>query len=257
MIDIRNAVYESFFNEALRDDLENGRFIHAEGVFVINDPKYVTIAAGEEAALTDYALEHMDECCLVFDRNTRVSTNYDDSFYRICFLCKDADSKCFVEAKYNPEEGKNEDVQKRAREMSAVAAEAKRISGMIEEIPSSFAGTLNYHIKRRGYTNEKMEELTGISARMIQDYRNKKAVKPTLPSVLAICIGLNLQPAFAYDLIEKAGCNIMNFTEENLVYRYLINNHHMENIDMWNEKLRDAGIQQQLPKNGNKLTSQE
>lgn len=43
-------------------------------------------------------------------------------------------------------------------------------------------------------------------------------------------------------------------SEEYLVYRYLINNHHMENIFMWNQKLQDAGIAQQLPKNGNKYT---
>ena len=89
---------------------------------------------------------------------------------------------------------------------------------------------------------------------MIQDYRKKKDAKPTLQSVLALCIGLNLHPSFAYDLIAKAGYNIMVASEENLIYRYLIDNHHMENIYMWNEKLRDAGISQQLPKNGNKLT---
>ena len=38
---------------------------------------------------------------------------------------------------------------------------------------------------------------------------------------------------------------------------YLIDHHHMETIYMWNEKLRDAGIPQQLPKNGNKLTEIE
>lgn len=31
----------------------------------------------------------------------------------------------------------------------------------------------------------------------------------------------------------------------------------MENIYMWNTKLQDAGIPQQLPKNGNKLTVPE
>ena len=194
---------------------------------------------------------------MVFDRTTRVSTQYDDSFYRICFLCRDADSKSFVEAKFNPREGKNEDVQKRAREMTTIAAEAKRISDILAEIPSSFCGTLDYHVKRRGYTNEKMEERTGISSRMIQDYRNKKDAKPTLQSVLALCIGLNLHPSFSYDLINKAGYNIMAANEEYLIYRYLIEHHHMENIFMWNEKLQDAGIPQQLPKNGNKMTAPE
>lgn len=90
---------------------------------------------------------------------------------------------------------------------------------------------------------------------MIQDYRNKKDAKPTLQSVLALCIGLNLHPDFCYDLIDKAGYNIFIGREENIIYRYLINNHHVENIYMWNEKLRDAGIPQQLPSNGNKNTA--
>lgn len=255
IIDRNNIIVESLFNQDLADDFKAGRFIHAGGLFVINDPKYVSIIEDTEPALTEYALEHVDECCLVFDRTTRVSSHYDDSFYRICFLCRDADSKSFVEAKFNPREGKNEDVQKRAREMATIAAEAKRISDILAEVPSSFCGTLDYHIKRRKYTNEKLEERTGISSRMLQDYRNKKDAKPTLQSVLALCIGLNLHPSFSYDLIAKAGYNIMTASEEFLVYRYLIDNHHMENIFMWNEKLRDAGIPQQLPKNGNKMTA--
>ncbi|WET88664.1 helix-turn-helix transcriptional regulator [Ligilactobacillus murinus] len=255
IIDRNNAIFESTFNETLAKEYRAGHFIHAGGMFVINDPKYVHIQEDAEAELTDYALEHIDECCLIFNRETRVSKHYDDSYYRICFLCRDADSKSFVEANFNPREGRNEDVLKRAQEMSTIMAEAKRVSEILADIPSSFCGTLDYHVKRRGYTNEKMEERTGISSRMIQDYRNKRDAKPTLPSVLALCIGLNLQPAFSYDLISKAGHNIMIPMEENLVYQYLINNHHMENIRMWNQKLQDAGIAQQLPKNGNKITA--
>ena len=238
VIDRNNIIIESLFNPDLAEDFKAGRFIHAGGLFVINDPKYVNIVEDTEPALTDYALEHVDECCLVFDRTTRVSSHYDDSFYRICFLCRDADSKSFVEAKFNPKEGKNEDVLKRAREMSAISEEVKRLSDILAEVPSFFCGTLNYHIERRKYTNEKLEERSGISSRMIQDYRKKKDAKPTLQSVLALCIGLNLHPSFAYDLIAKAGYNIMVASEENLIYRYLIDNHHMENIYVERETSR-------------------
>ena len=257
VIDRNNVIIQSLLNPDLSEDIAARRFIHAGGLLVINDPQYVSIVEDSEPTLTEYALEHVDECCLVFDRTTRVSTQYDDSFYRICFLCRDADSKSFVEASFNPREGKNEDVQKRAREMAAIAAEAKRVADILAEVPSSFCGTLDYHIKRRGYTNEKMDERTGISSRMIQDYRKKKDSNITLQSVLALCIGLNLQPAFSYDLILKAGFNIMTAKDEHLIYRYLIEHHHMENIFMWNEKLQDAGIPQQLPKNGNKMTAPE
>mgnify|MGYP000307493828 FL=1 len=257
VIDRNNVIIQSLLNPDLSENIAARRFIHAGGLLVINDPQYVSIVEDSEPTLTEYALEHVDECCLVFDRTTRVSTQYDDSFYRICFLCRDADSKSFVEASFNPKEGKNEDVQKRAREMAAIAAEAKRVADILAEVPSSFCGTLDYHIKRRGYTNEKMEERTGISSRMIQDYRKKKDSNITLQSVLALCIGLNLQPAFSYDLILKAGFNIMTAKDEYLIYRYLIEHHHMENIFMWNEKLQDAGIPQQLPKNRNKMTAPE
>lgn len=257
VIDRNNVIIQSLLNPDLSEDIAARRFIHAGGLLVINDPQYVSIVEDSEPTLTEYALEHVDECCLVFDRTTRVSTQYDDSFYRICFLCRDADSKSFVEASFNPKEGKNEDLQKRAREMAAIAAEAKRVADILAEVPSSFCGTLDYHIKRRGYTNEKMEERTGISSRMIQDYRKKKDSNITLQSVLALCIGLNLQPPFSYDLILKAGFNIMTAKDEHLIYRYLIEHHHMENIFMWNEKLQDAGIPQQLPKNGNKMTAPE
>ena len=232
VIDRNNVIIQSLLNPDLSEDIAARRFIHAGGLLVINDPQYVSIVEDSEPTLTEYALEHVDECCLVFDRTTRVSTQYDDSFYRICFLCRDADSKSFVEASFNPKEGKNEDVQKRAREMAAIAAEAKRVADILAEVPSSFCGTLDYHIKRRGYTNEKMEERTGISSRMIQDYRKKKDSNITLQSVLALCIGLNLQPAFSYDLILKAGFNIMTAKDEHLIYRYLIEHHHMENIFM-------------------------
>lgn len=152
VIDRNNVIIQSLLNPDLSEDIAARRFIHAGGLLVINDPQYVSIVEDSEPTLTEYALEHVDECCLVFDRTTRVSTQYDDSFYRICFLCRDADSKSFVEASFNPKEGKNEDVQKRAREMAAIAAEAKRVADILAEVPSSFCGALDYHIKRRGYS---------------------------------------------------------------------------------------------------------
>ena len=72
IIDRNNAIIESLFNQDLAEDFKAGRFIHAGGMMVINDPKYVVVQ-NEQAELTEYALAHVDECCLVFDRTTRVS----------------------------------------------------------------------------------------------------------------------------------------------------------------------------------------
>ena len=247
VVDRSNAIFESMLNPDLAEVIRDGLFIHAGGMFVINDPKYVDTREGKEAALTPYALGHIDECCLVFNLTTSLSAEYDESFYRVCFLCRDADSKNYVEAKYNPYEEQNQDVRQRAREMKIISGEAQRLSKIAESLPSSFSGTLNAHIKRKRLTNEKLEERSHISARTIQDYRNKADAKPTLQSVLALCIGLNLHSAFFYDLIAKAGYNIMNINEEFMMYRYLIDNHYMETIDRWNDLLSDTDFKQKLP----------
>jgi hypothetical protein len=39
-----------------------GNFIYAGGMFVINNQSMYTFKKGNEATLTDYALEHADEC---------------------------------------------------------------------------------------------------------------------------------------------------------------------------------------------------
>lgn len=249
IIDLNNAIFESAMNPGLSDIVRAGAFIHANGLFVINDPKYVSFNDNGTPSLTDYALEHVDECCLIFSRQTRVRKEYDDSFYRMCFLCRDADSKSFVEASCDIHEEHNEDVVKRAAEMQIIKAETDRIHKIHAELPSSFAGTLNAHIARKKYTNEDMEERTQISEKTIREYRSNHDAKPELPSVLALCIGLNLHPILAYDLISKSGHNIYIPSPVNPMYMYLINNHHMENIEMWNEKLADANIPQQLPRN--------
>ena len=55
IIDRNNAIIESLFNQRyLAEDFKAGRFIHAGGMMVINDPKYV-IVQNERAELTESA----------------------------------------------------------------------------------------------------------------------------------------------------------------------------------------------------------
>lgn len=253
VVDRNNAIMEGIINPEIAQMCRSSLIVHADGVFAINNPKFVTTKDDGSFILTDYALDHADECCLVFTRKTRVSKQYDDSYYRICFLCRDPNSESFVEATCDIHEEHNENIKHRAEEMGKIRDESDRLQEIADELPTTFHGTLNKHIERRGYTNEDMEERTYISARSLIDYRNKRVseTNPELPTVLALCVALNLHPLFSYDLIKKAGYDVMSISPVNCVYQYLINNHHMECVDMWNRKLRDAGITQVLPSNRN------
>ena len=122
----------------------------------------------------------------MFTRQTKVNKNYDDSYYRICYLCRDIDSKSFIEAKFDPREGNNENVQKNAIELQKISKEIGRVSNIVNNLPNSFCGTLDAHIKRKKYTNEDVEGLTNISEKTIRNYRNNNNANPGIRSVMAL-----------------------------------------------------------------------
>lgn len=249
MVDTRTVICQFMLNNKIVEDSDAGLFIHAGGVLVINDSKYVTIKEGAEASLTEYALTHINECCLVFHASHRNNDNDDSAFYGMCFLSREVDSSGFIEAEYDPNEGENDDVIKNARELAKVRDEIASLQSILRKCPSSFGDALTFHMKRKQCTNELLEERSHISARTIQDYRNDPNIKPTLPSVMALCIGLNLQSILAESLIGKAGYSLTQINDENLAYKYLIQHHSMEGIDSWNAKLESLGVKQRLPRN--------
>lgn len=95
-------------------------------------------------------------------------------------------------------------------------------------------------MKRRGITEERLAERSGLSVRAIgAHHRMDKNIQ--LPAVLALCIGLNLKQEYCYSLIEKAG-NSLKASEEHMVYKFLIDNHTDENLAAWNRTLTDFGV---------------
>lgn len=245
---VNNYVYTVSFKNLLDQYEKNpkfatlcqtGMFIHVNGMLVINDPKYVHIADGVEAKLTRYALEHIDECCICFKR---IHTDIDYGIYNISnSLYRVVDPSSFIECTYDERFANNEDVIKNAEAMKKIREESSRLNEIASTLPPTFWATLDYHIKRKRYTNEKMEELTHINERKIRAMRKGLDPNPNIKTLMALCIGLNLHPIFSYDLIAKAGVNLMYFRLKYTLYYFLIEHHHMENIDMWNKKLEAGG----------------
>lgn len=245
IIDERNAIFLFNVNPALREMLQIGQIIYANGMVAINDPKYVTKSEVGTPILTEYALSHVDECCLIFDRTIRVSRSYDDSFYRMCFLCNNIDSSTLIEADYNPEYESNQNVKERAEEIKKSKEAMEEIAQNLALIPSGFGGALTYHMKRRGLTDEELGYRSRISSRMIGEYRRnpEAAAKVSQGRVMALCIGMNLQGFYSEDLLNKAGKPLMMIPEQ-MLFRQLIYNHSDETLDAWNATLREFGFKE-------------
>ena len=105
-----------------------------------------------------------------------------------------------------------------------VASFGKGLTGAVlrrQELPGTFCGRLQYYRLKRGYSLEKMEELTGISYKTIERYElNRNAVKSE-PYMVAICLALGLTPSETYDLLDLAGLRLRD-QDCHCIYAYVI-----------------------------------
>ncbi|MDD2978827.1 MAG: helix-turn-helix transcriptional regulator [Hespellia sp.] len=248
VIDEKSAMIQIFMSEELRSMYFEGRLIFANSMVCINAPKYVTKSETGLPILTNYALEHVHECCYVFERKINASDTYSDSFYRRCFLCRDVSSVTFIEAKYDPNHKDNQSKSQRKEEIERISESVTDIvRRLATEIPSGFSGTLNYHMNRKGITNEELSYRTNISTVSISEYRNTLTPKITIERAVALCNGLKLEKHYSHDLMKKAGYDLSVPSMQNFMIGWVIDEHPDDTLQQWQDKLTDANIKIKLP----------
>jgi hypothetical protein len=204
-IGMQDALCEYAINADFKKLLDSGKYVYVDAHFCINDSKYIRQSEAGYAELTDYARQHIDECCLIFDIKTRKNNKYGTQFYTECALFRSIASDTIVEAKYSTS-AQNSIVDARAEELKKIGNSAKQLATIMRRLPATFADTLVSHMERLGCTEESLAEKSLIHAKTIQRLRNDLRYKSKLETVIAICIGLQLHPILSTDLVDKAGC---------------------------------------------------
>ena len=217
--------------------------VYANHMLCFNDSKFVQQNENGRHELTEYALEHVDECCFVFDRKFSASDKYSDTFYSRCFLCREIDAADYVPAEYDPDHEINQSKTAMQSEidkiMDRVRAEAK---DMNENMRGGFGGCLKYYMEHYGVTLEELEGRCGVSTVTISGYRNGADTSLDKGTVLALCKGMYMTPAHAEHLLSQAGVNLTNPTPSNIFVRILITDHMDDTWKQWVEKLIMANI---------------
>lgn len=184
-ISFENAAREVARNKEFQDVLASGIYLYADNSFVIRDRKYVQRDDSGVLHLTPYAKSHPDQCCLSFvSRHVNRRMQYG--------MLRDAiEDEMFVAGS-----GISAD---------ALEKTATNVASILNTLPASFGETLAAHMKRKGFTGERLAEACLISPKQIQRYRNDMNLTISLSRTVALCIGLKLHPRLALDLIAKAG----------------------------------------------------
>lgn len=223
------------------------RSVYANSMICINSPRYIENNDNDFPVLTEYALEHVDECCFIFDRKISASQSYKDTFYRRCFLCRNVVSDTFIEASYNPEHGDNQDKSERCKNLVKIADVSINLSEIMEEVPSGFGAALKYHMKRMDVNEEELSFRSHVSTQTISKYINDSSAEKKYPNVVAVVKALYIHPILMEDLLDKAGYK-NKMGQGPFFVKYLIWQHPDDTVDEWQHKIDDAHVELQLPR---------
>ena len=240
----RNFHFLLAANPVLRSFICDELFIYADGMVCIKDEKYVFMhPITGKYAMTPYARNHVDECCLVFQvKNWYGNNEYDDSFYKECFLCNKVEASRFVEALFDSSATDTQTKTDRAKNCKQIKEQAHDMEESADILPSSFKGVLKYHMDRKGVDVLDLSAASNISEVTLSQYLDGRNKRPGKTYVLALCAGLRLQPVYSIDLFKKAEHDLFgNISEENILYIDLIFNHAGESLKEWNDKMREWG----------------
>ena len=235
-IGTQDALVEYALNPDFRQLIDSGKYVYVDAHFCVNDTKYIRQNESGYAELTDYARQHIDECCLIFDIKARRNDRYGAKYYTECVLFRNIVSDTIIEAKYSSSP-QNQRTEARAVELKKISNEAKRTANIMRGLPATFSDTLVAHMDRLEITVENLEEKSLVNARTIQRMRNDERYQPKLGTIVAVCIGLQLSPVLSADMIRKSG-NIFRATEEHIIYQMLLNSHYQNSIYECNEILQ-------------------
>jgi len=239
-IPVKEGLAQYTANTVFRAVIDTGGFVYIDGHYVINAPKYVVANEHGILMMTDYALAHMDECCLSFERVTRSNPNYSAKRYAELILYQSATNKHITEVVFR----QTDNDKKVAEQVAAIKKEleeAKSAGMLMADLPGSFGKSLTMIMERLNVTVEKLAELALLDPKMIQRMRNDQDRAWNIKKLTALCIGLCLPPDMSLSLISKAGLNFKH-SEEHIVMKYILMTRFNSTIHECNEVMEVAGF---------------
>ena len=229
--------------------IDSGQYLYLGYVVCKAEPKYITVDfkyGGPEFRLSDYAQEHADECCLVFDWKSTTHLKDEYEFYGQAFLSQQVTAARDIEYTYDKnfnykdDQSDDEIAEEVAKYNAALDAKKNVKIEMMQNNCNTFADTLIYHMDRKDITVDNLVERSGLSDTTIKAYRAGRKT-PGIENTMAVCIGLNLPRAYSLDMIKKAGCSIESDTPQNRAYNMCLD-YSDGTIDQWNRIITKFGV---------------
>ncbi|HGD6946421.1 TPA: XRE family transcriptional regulator [Streptococcus agalactiae] len=228
--------FEYCFNESFRQIIDRNKFIYVDNHLCLKDKKFIYMTK-DGPIMTDYAYEHMDECCLIFKVKSKNFTSISNETYYDYVLnrgvTKESEIKAdFVDILQNPS------LMDQLPPLDMMKL-GKKISELLKELPFEFSGTLRSHRKRKNCTQPFLAKLVGITERTLRDYETLEDNLPRLELTLSFCFALKLRPELSDDMIKKAG-HQLTISPPHQVYKMFLSTSYYKPLGEINSILQAA-----------------
>lgn len=223
--------YEYMVNPKFTKLIDSGRFIYLDGHVCINDAKYIRRQSDGCLDLTDYATEHIDECCLIFDIKVSPNSKYGTMEYMRDAMFKNVAKEEERFASFN-QSRHNDLIERTAEGLARIRADANWEQDVLENMPRTMQKSLQFVIAKRNTDSKELSIRTGIDDRQIRRWVDE-GKKISGKNFVAMCIGLNLSPSISKMMSEMVDGSLGRNSEEEKAYRILLNS-------MYNHDIREC-----------------
>ncbi|TDT71554.1 helix-turn-helix protein [Hypnocyclicus thermotrophus] len=234
-ISAEEAAIQSITNQKLSRLVGDGSYQYVDAHFVFNHPKYLTQDDNEFTILTDYARNHMEECCLVFDMTVKSGTKKD--YHSVCFLNKDKDSTVSFNIVYGDGYA-YADHDKQIKLVEDVVMDEMRV---YKSLPNDFCESLKVVLKWRGITYKELEKKIMVDDQTISRIANGKR-DPSINTLVLICLGLHLPPNISKHIIDKSPCTLNFCKQEHIWYDFALTHLSKQSMESIFDFLHDHNI---------------
>lgn len=192
-------------NKNILEDIKTKKLIYVNGLLVVNNSKYI-----KNNNLTNYALNHVDECCLIFNIKSNKQNIYDN----ICFyLCADDIKKIETQV----------DIEQYAKIIKQANENLMHFELHKKNLPSTFGGTIEYHCKKTRQSYEWIADKCNITSKTLRSLRYEMIENVKLFYILKFGIGLKLSQPYIQDLINKSGHSMCRISKSDNLLLACIN----------------------------------
>lgn len=228
--------FEYCFNEKFKQIIDRNKFLYIDNHLCLKDKKYISMTK-DGPIMTDYAYEHMDECCLLFKvKSKNLKSISDEDYYDYVLnrgVANESEIKAdFVDIIQNPS------LMDQLPPLEMVKL-AKNISNLLKELPFEYSGTLRSHRERKKCSQPLLAKIVGIDKRTLRKYETEDDYLPKLELALSFCFALKLLPQLSEDMLEKAGYRL-TISPQHQVYRMLLSTSYYKPLSEINSILQAA-----------------